>query len=245
MDLKILGSSSSGNCYLLISESEVLMIECGVRFGEVKKALDFNVSKITACLITHEHKDHCKHVKDVLLAGIDVYASLGTIKAIGINHHRFSRAKHGEAFKAGSFKILPFDVQHDAAEPLGFLIFQPEMGNTLFLTDSYYVKFNFPGLNHLLVEANYSEEILAENVESGRTNPFVAKRVESSHMSKETLIQMLQANDLRQVQNIVLLHLSDSNSNASQFQSEVQKLTRINTVIADKNITIPLNRYPF
>ena len=45
MELKVLGSSSSGNCYILDNGSEALIIEAGIRFMEVKKALDFNISK--------------------------------------------------------------------------------------------------------------------------------------------------------------------------------------------------------
>lgn len=55
MELICLGSSSSGNCYLLNSESECLVLEAGLPFKEVKKALDFNVSKIQGVVISHEH----------------------------------------------------------------------------------------------------------------------------------------------------------------------------------------------
>ena len=49
MKLRILGSSSSGNCYLLEDESECLVIEAGLPFKEVKKALDFNEIGRASC----------------------------------------------------------------------------------------------------------------------------------------------------------------------------------------------------
>ncbi len=55
MKLKVLGSGSSGNCYILHNETEALIIEAGFPFMEVKKALDFNISKIQGVVISHEH----------------------------------------------------------------------------------------------------------------------------------------------------------------------------------------------
>ncbi len=55
MNLICLGSSSSGNCYLLENETECLILECGIKFAEIKKALDFNVSKIQGVVVSHQH----------------------------------------------------------------------------------------------------------------------------------------------------------------------------------------------
>ena len=58
MKLKVLGSSSSGNCYILESDTEALIIEAGLPFMEVKKALNFNVRKIVGVVVSHSHGDH-------------------------------------------------------------------------------------------------------------------------------------------------------------------------------------------
>lgn len=56
MILKVLGSSSTGNCYLLqSSEGETLIIECGINIREIKKALNFNIRNVAGVLISHEH----------------------------------------------------------------------------------------------------------------------------------------------------------------------------------------------
>lgn len=55
MKLKVLGSSSKGNSYILEAENEALILEAGINFNEVKKALDFNISKIRGVCISHEH----------------------------------------------------------------------------------------------------------------------------------------------------------------------------------------------
>lgn len=55
MFLKCIASGSSGNSYVLISDKEILLIEAGVRLMEVKKYINFQVSKIVGCIISHEH----------------------------------------------------------------------------------------------------------------------------------------------------------------------------------------------
>lgn len=73
--IKVLASGSTGNAYIIQAEEEILLLECGINFKEIKQGLDFDLSKVKGCLITHEHKDHSKAIKDVLAAGIDIYMS--------------------------------------------------------------------------------------------------------------------------------------------------------------------------
>ena len=67
MVLKVLGSSSKGNGYILDSGSEALILECGVNLKEAKKALGFDVKKVAGCCVTHQHNDHAGY--------LDKYAS--------------------------------------------------------------------------------------------------------------------------------------------------------------------------
>lgn len=55
LKLKCLGSGSSGNCYLLSSETETLILDCGIPIMEIKKGLNFNLGGIKGVLITHAH----------------------------------------------------------------------------------------------------------------------------------------------------------------------------------------------
>lgn len=239
MKLIVLGSNSDGNCYLLDDGKEVLMIECGVGIKAIKQALNFNTAKVTACIITHEHKDHCKSVEDLLKLGIKVAASLGTIQAMTLErHHRVTILKDTNKYLFGQFLVKPFKVQHDAKEPLGFLIQHPESGLILFLTDTYYCAYKFQGLNNIIIEANHSKEILDERMKSGESKEFLRNRVLSSHMSLDTCKEMLKANDLKAVHNIVLIHLSDRNSNEEQFRKEIFEQTGKKVFIAKAGLII-------
>lgn len=244
MKLKVLSSSSAGNCYLFYNRNECLVLECGVKMPVLKKALNFDLSKVVGVLVTHEHQDHCYALKDVLGAGLNVYASTGTIEALGINSHRL-HSVNGKTIKLGNFKIKAFDAEHDCAEPVNYLVDHPEMGKMIFITDSFYCSYTFAGLNNILIEANFSKAILDKRVKDGASPEFLRNRVLQSHMSLETCKEFLKANDLTQVNNIVLIHLSDGNSDAKQFKQEIAQLTGKNIHVADKGMEIEFDVTPY
>lgn len=251
MELKILGSSSKGNCYLLDNGKECLMIECGVAFKDVQKAVNFDISRICGVIISHEHGDHAKYVKKCLESHIPVYASQGTLDALGISPTRDVPnlvCQMGELTiqQIGKFRVQPFATQHDAAEPFGFLIYHPECGMVLFATDTYYLHYTFDGLHNILIECNYRQDILDYNVESGKIHPAMRTRTMKSHCSFDTCRETLLANDLSKVNNIVLIHLSDGNANANEFKQGIIEATGKTVHVAEKGMTIKnFNVSPF
>ena len=247
MKLKIINSNSAGNAYILESNTgEALLIECGLRFERIKQALGFNLRRVAGCILTHEHGDHAKAVNEVMAAGIDVWASAGTHKALDtLDHHRAFVSVSGSPFTVGSFKVKAFDVKHDVQEPLGFLIYHPECGTVLFLTDSYYCEYNFTGLNNIIIEANYCQSILDRRLQEGVNPKFLRDRVITSHMSLATCKQTLQAYDLSALNNFVLTHFSVVNCVAGGFKSVLKHATGKTVWVADAGIEIPFNRIPF
>lgn len=247
MKLKVLGSSSSGNCYRIeANDNEKLILDAGVNFKIVQRELNFNFNGIQGVLITHEHMDHLKYAPNFALNGINIYASNGTFEKLNLKGHRFKTIKALEQFTIGNFIILPFDTQHDAAEPLGFLIqYKPTGEKLLYATDTYYIKYKFNKLNYLLLECNYNKEIAKENAENGVINKTRYTRLLESHFSLDNVIKFLKSNDLSYVKNIILCHLSDTNSNQDIMQSKVYEETNINTTIARPGLNLELKLYPF
>jgi len=246
MQLKIINSNSMGNAYILENSKEALLIECGVRFDKIKQALNFNLAKVAGCLVTHEHKDHCRSVVEVMAAGIDVWTTAGTHIGMGTDlNHRARVLYSGYQFTIGGFKIKSFKIEHDCAEPVGYLINHSETGNVLFLTDSYYCEYTFPNLHNVIIEANYCQTILDDRRDSGSTPGFLRDRVIESHMSLATCKDMLQANDLSLVNNIVLIHLSDGNSDAKRFRREVEEQTGKVVHVAHAGMELSFNKTPF
>lgn len=245
MKLKVIGTGSKGNCYLLENENEALIIEAGVNIQSIKQALNFNVSKVAGCIVTHEHMDHAKSIEDLLKVGINTYASKGTFKSLKIENHRAIPMVNKGLLSIGNFKVMSFDVQHDAAEPFGFIIKHNDCGNVLFLTDTFYCAYTFKNLNNIIIEANFSQKIIDAKMRDGATPEFLRNRILKSHLSLENCLEALSKNDLSKVNNIVLIHLSDSNSNEVEFQKTVEKATQKTVTVANNGISINFNKTPF
>lgn len=229
-----LASSSRGNCYRIDDGSTPLLLECGIPYREIRRQFKFRMSEFAACLVSHEHKDHSKAIADVMKAGIDCYMSKGTAKVLNISGHRVKIVQPLQQFHIGTWTILPFETQHDAAEPLGYLLANQAGEKLLFATDTYYIKYRFQGLTHIMVETNYAIDILKANIETGAVNDAMAKRLLQSHFSLDNVKEFFRANDLSQVKEIHLLHLSDGNSDAERFKREIQRLTGKPVYVAER-----------
>lgn len=224
MTLKVLSSNSTANGYVLYNAEEALVIEAGVPVSWVKKEVGYDTKKVKAVLVSHEHVDHAAHLVEYLSAGMTVAASAGTIKEKDVK--QWARAKaveRGKTYTFGGFTVLPFKVEHDAAEPLGFLISHKETGVILFATDTKSMPYHIAGVTTFLIECNYDDETIGERVESGEANPYQASRVVKSHLALSTCKEFLRWSDLTETERIVLIHLSNDNADADHFRREVRR----------------------
>ena len=214
MDIDVLASSSKGNCYRISDGVTAVLLDCGIPIKEIQKKTGYTVASVSGVCVTHCHQDHIKAAMDLLLLGIKVFTSQGTIDASGLKDVNCIPVKALTSFKIGSFKVFAFDVQHDAPEPFGFLLHSDiTKENLLYFTDTYYLKYKFPNVQYMLAECNYSLDTISKDV-----NKHLIDRIYQRHMSLEHLIEFLQSNDLSELQAIYLIHLSDSNSDAYMFK---------------------------
>lgn len=219
MRFEALASSSSGNAYIVSDNDTRILLECGVSHKKLQKLSGFSLSEFQACLISHEHKDHAKAAEELISRGMDVYMSQGTAEAMETDAVKLM--EHMEQFNVGSLDIVPFTTFHDAAEPLGFLIKSRVDGDVLaFATDTVNLRYKFPGLNILAIEANYDKAIL-ERCE--RMPEKVRYRITNSHMEIDTLCDYLRSLDLSACREIHLLHLSDATSHEGHFINKVRR----------------------
>lgn len=236
MIIRPLASGSSGNCYMIDDGKTKLLLDAGIPFKRIQIGTGFRMSELSGVLVTHEHRDHCKAVPELLKNGVDVYALPEVFASLGVDGHRCHPIRkrptaHSDAswkhqsFAVGGFIITPFDCQHDVPN-VGFYIHSTATGeNLLYFTDSFYVRYTFPDLHYILAEANYSSEGIDSSIRGGRIPIEMKKRLVQSHMSIDNLIELLGANDLSKVKQIYLLHLSYNNSDETEFKRRVQAET--------------------
>lgn len=243
MELNCLASGSSGNCYILRADSgETLLLECGINFADIKKALDWELGNVAGCLVSHQHRDHCKALPQVVKAGIPTYALPEVYLSFDMTswpmlHELFPTRN----FKVGNFTVLALPVMHDVP-CMSFVIHHHEMGKLLFITDTMYTKYRVKGLNHILIEANYCDEVLNERIAAGLEIPSMKRRLLESHMEIKSTVKILTETDLSEVNEIVLIHISRRNGDFNAFCREVNKIYAGEVLNAADRLKIAINK---
>lgn len=231
MKIEVLSSGSKGNAYLVTDGRSTLLLEAGVEYKKLVKS--GALSKVDACLITHEHDDHSKSARGLTKFGMLFVSGFGTLKMLSLSTMTNIPIRSGETVEVSSFLVTAFRLVHDAIEPLGYLITSKITGERLlFFTDTASLNVKFDGVTHIIGECNYSQEVLKRRVERGEIIPSLARRIIASHMSLETLLSYLKQCDLSKLKEIYLAHLSDGNSDEVRMKEEVQKLTGVPVYIA-------------
>lgn len=252
MKLIVVNSNSSGNAYALDSGTEILLLEAGCKFSVINKAIQYRTDEVVACFCTHSHGDHFCHALDFAKRSIHIYSCHDAIKSKPFPFGTAFTVVPGKTYHIGSFSVTPFDVAHDVP-CLGYLISHPDMGILLFATDTYKVPINITGVNHYLIEANYSDTLLKENVWNGKISKSQADRIMLSHMSLDYTVKYLLdcsvgadsgsvGGGSAATKTITLCHLSERNADPDLFQRTVAGAFAIPTYIAHKGTVVNINK---
>ena len=240
MNLAVANSGSDGNTYLLNSDTDCVVLDCGVNFKTVMKMLDFNISKIRFAVCSHVHADHMKYVKDYLNKGFKVLMP----KQVKERFEDYTLAIQAEPMKRisiGGFKVTPFEVPHDEdVTCFAYIIEHKDFGKLLYMTDCMYCRYNLKKLkiNHFLCECNYIKGLADENYEKG-----LRDRVLKTHMELETVKEFIRANASDSLQNVILCHLSAENADADKMVTEVQKIVpSANVCVAERGLDVELRK---
>ncbi len=240
MRLRILGSNSAGNSYILENDHEALIVEAGIDVRDVKKALNYDLAKVSGAVVSHRHGDHARFVSALLFSGVQTLALSDVFTSHGVDGHPCAHAVvPKKQYKVGNFFVTPFSVSHDVP-CVGWLIRHAEMGKLLFVTDTVTLDYVFEGLTQIMIEANYSDDIIERRLEKDEINLQMYKRILGSHMSLDTAMDVLRRHDLSKVDNIILIHLSNGSSDEAHFVDAVTAMTGKCVYAADRGMTINL-----
>lgn len=219
IDIDVIASGSKGNAYSISDTGQTILIDPGISRTKWAKRTSLRFSEIDFALVSHEHKDHCQLVPDLLRMGVHVAGSQGTMAGFKTAGLFFSILKAETVWEKAGWKVLPFPIVHDSAEPLGFLIQSPHGSKICYASDTAYIEYKFTGVNFWIIECNHDREILKEN----RHLPESVKtRIRGSHFELKNLLAFLMAQDMSVAERIYLIHLSSDNSDHMDFKSKVE-----------------------
>jgi len=219
LDITILGSGSSGNATLVSDGETRVLVDVGLSGRETARRLrecGLEPSRISAIVISHEHGDHCRGLAPFVKSlSLPVFITGDALAASGIEvePRRIERIQSGVPFDINGILFTPFDVPHDAADPIAFTIERRGVKAAIVVDLGYIsnlVVERLRGCDCLVLESNHDLQML-------RVGPYpwaLKQRVMSrrGHLSNETVARYL-ANDFDgRARHVVLAHLSQKNN---------------------------------
>lgn len=245
------GSGSSGNCYLLTTPTDGLLIDIGVGLRSLKKNFrDYGLSfsQVHHVLVTHDHADHIKSVGSF---SKDQHVPVYTTKVVheGITKNYCVQQKvpsdyvnyveKGTSFTIGDFKITPFGVPHDSSDNVGYMV---EAEGTAFcvITDAGYVtdemKEYINKADYLVIEANHDVEM----VKNGPYPAFLKERIlsQTGHLSNVECGEALVENMSEHLKLVWLCHLSEENNHPELARKTVEAILRSHGIVAGADLQL-------
>ena len=229
----ILGSGSSGNAALLVTENARVLVDAGFsarKLGILLAAAGESLERIDAVFLTHEHGDHAAGIEGLRkFPHIRLFANVATARAVqsGLGHRPdWQIFETGARFRFRDLEVESFAVPHDAQEPVGFRFSSGQVGDLLaprrslaWLTDLGHAPQNvrecIRACEVVVVEANHCSDLL----KADQRRPWSLKQRISGrhgHLSNEAARELLADVASPHWRRIYLTHLSrDCNSPAA------------------------------
>ena len=235
------------------------MIDVGVGVRALKKNLHqygLKLTQIRHIILTHDHADHVKSVGSLSHElNIPVYSTKLVHEGVMRNYcvrHKIERQnmrfiEKDKPLTIGEFHILPFDVPHDSADNVGYLIRCQEV-NFCIITDIGHItdeiKHGISQANYLVLEANHDMEMLM----NGPYSAFLKTRISSmyGHLSNEDCGKALAENASLELKQVWLCHLSEENNHPELARITVEQILRNYGIVAgvDFNVDVLKRKSP-
>jgi phosphoribosyl 1,2-cyclic phosphodiesterase len=217
MRFTVLGSGSAGNAAVVECGGQRLMIDAGLSTKQLALRLQLvgiDPASLAGILLTHEHGDHVRGLKIFLKQfPVPVFATRDTARVVreaGIAGGQWKSFEAGQTFNIGDITVESFPIQHDAVDPVGFVVGH-EARRLGFLSDAGFVTRimteRLRALHGLFVEANYDEALLAADSK----RPWSIKQRISSrhgHLSNRQVTELIRDIAHPALGQVVLGHLS-------------------------------------
>lgn len=211
-NLICIGSGSAGNAYIIKDGDNKLLLECGINTKVIMKYLDYDIRNLN-CLVTHRHKDHCKYIQGILSHGINVYSNSDVANI----YKGVTPLQEEKRYNIGAFKVMPLRVPHGDTLNCAYVIDGIAIGRVVFITDASDFAYTIPRVNTLMIEANYSDELLLKAI--------TEKSVRGSseyHLNITTTENVINRHYTPDLRRVVLLHLSDAYSDERAFVAQIR-----------------------
>lgn len=235
--LKVFASGSNGNCYLLTSGKNRLLLECGIKGKDLLSAINYDLN--ISAIVSHAHLDHAKGIKTLTDYGVNVFSN----KDVAEKHKYVITLEPKKAYDINGYKVMPLKVTHGDCPNYAYVIDLPNNeGRLLFCTDAERFPYKVINVNYMMIEANYSDEILMQKLMDGEE---LQSRSEN-HMEIGETERAVKSHTSAYIRTVVLIHLSNGLSHAERFKKRISSVVQnADVIVAEKGTEIELSKFDF
>ncbi len=227
MNIKTIASSSSGCLYIVESNGYQLLIEAGVSLKKIRQALDFDLSKVVGCIVSHEHADHSGFLPNIeAQTAIPIWCS-ETVKT-KYNLSTSQNIKNRVTVYPLGFAVLCIELDHDVL-CYGFIIWSE--GKTLFYCSDTgsLPNISLKGLTHLMIESNHSMETLINSEQ----NKELIRRIAANHLDIDQAVEFA-VKHKKSLEEVHLIHLSSVHGQDEQFKNLMASAVGVPVYVSEK-----------
>lgn len=233
-ELHCIASGSAGNGYILTAGSERLIIECGVTDNEILKALDYDVSSVVGCVVTHAHKDHSKYIPQyqkffTVYSNADVAERYNGVVAL----------QPRKRYAIGNFKVMPLEVPHGDCPNFAYVI-DFDGTRLVFATDLQKFPYTIANVDVLMLECNNTQERVLQNLMNGDD----VMSAYDTHLELEDCVEAVERLGGQKLRKVLLLHLSKHNADRDQIKKRFAEIG-IEPEFASAGKIINIGKYDF
>lgn len=252
MNFKVcsLFSGSSGNSTYIGTDKTHILVDAGVPMKNIVSGLkqfDVDGRELKGILVTHEHSDHVKGVGAISRKfNVPIYANEETWEAMESKLGRIESANkrvfyNNMDFYIQDINIQPYQIPHDAADPVGFSLFfknkKISIATDLGHTNNKIIKAVMDS-DLVILEANHDAEML----KAGPYPMYLKKRIlgRKGHLSNEDTGQALLELIKGKVTHVLLAHLSRENNYPQLAYQTVASILESNGIQLGKDIQVDM-----
>ena len=231
LEVHLLASGSDGNCTVIESDGEAIMIDAGIscrRIMSLMEVAGIDKESVKAILITHEHADHISGAgATARKLDVPIMTNISTFEASNLGNVKYIPVDPTSSFKVAGMKVTPLPTSHDAVDPCCYFT-ETDNGRVLLATDTGKLNFQIEHALSLadiaILESNYDPDMLT----NGPYPAMLKKRIrgEMGHLSNFDCANAVKRN-LREGTQLFLAHLSKTNNMPDIARQTISDVTGI------------------
>jgi len=234
IQFSLLGSGSAGNAIFVRGPRTKLLIDNGLSLRQLQlrlAAIGESLDGLSGIAITHEHGDHVNGLGTLTRRfNVPVYLTADTSARLSEKLGAIQNQIHfdaGDTFTIGEFALKSFSVEHDAADPVSFVVehdgcrlgMATDLGHVTGL-----VRERLSGSHALVLESNYCPEMIEKS-----SYPIeIVQRIKSKrgHLSNHDMNKLLHHLLHEDLQLVVAIHVSQENNTEAKARAMAMQVMR-------------------